>query len=159
MKRETLFLKAALVLLGVPILAACVIGLPMAAIDAAENHFKAITWLYAVFVVMYISAIPYFAALYQSYRLLTYIDNNNAFSDLSVMALKKIKQYALAISILYIAGMPFFYMMAEIDDAPGVILIGMIIIFASVVISVFAAVLQKLLKNAIDIKSENDLTI
>ena len=31
--------------------------------------------------------------------------------------------------------------------------------FASIVIAVFAAVLQMLLKNAIDIKSENDLTI
>jgi len=35
----------------------------------------------------------------------------------------------------------------------------MIPIFASLVVAVFAAVLQKLLKNAIDIKSENDLTI
>ncbi|RIW32015.1 DUF2975 domain-containing protein [Bacillus salacetis] len=159
MKRETLFLKAALVLLGLPILAACVLGLPMVAMEAAEHDYEALTWLYAIFVVMYISAIPYFAALYQSYRLLTYIDKNNAFSDLSVSALKKIKLYAAMISILYAAGLPFFYMMAEIDDAPGVILIGMVIIFASVVIGVFAAVLQKLLRNAIDIKSENDLTI
>jgi capsular polysaccharide biosynthesis protein len=35
----------------------------------------------------------------------------------------------------------------------------MVIIFASLVIAVFAAVLQKLIKNAIDIKSENDLTV
>ncbi|WP_219914085.1 DUF2975 domain-containing protein, partial [Bacillus paranthracis] len=38
-------------------------------------------------------------------------------------------------------------------------IIGMIIIFASMVIAVFAAVLQRLLKDAIDIKSENDLTV
>jgi len=31
--------------------------------------------------------------------------------------------------------------------------------FTSAVIAVFAAVLQKLLKEAIDIKSENDLTV
>jgi hypothetical protein len=35
----------------------------------------------------------------------------------------------------------------------------MVLIFASMVITVFAAVLQKLLKQAIDIKSENDLTV
>ncbi|MGO4375941.1 DUF2975 domain-containing protein, partial [Paenibacillus sp. MCAF20] len=45
------------------------------------------------------------------------------------------------------------------DDAPGIILVGMVLIFASLVIAVFAAVLQKLLKEAIDIKSENDLTV
>ena len=56
-------------------------------------------------------------------------------------------------------GMPLFYLIAEKDDAPGIILIGMALIFASMVIAVFAAVLQKLLKEAIDIKSENDLTV
>ncbi len=55
--------------------------------------------------------------------------------------------------------MPLFYLVAERDDAPGIIIIGMIIIFASMVIAVFAAVLQRLLKDAIDIKSENDLTV
>ncbi|SFF04543.1 Protein of unknown function [Paenibacillus algorifonticola] len=55
--------------------------------------------------------------------------------------------------------MPLFYLLAEKDDAPGIIVIGMVMIFASMVIAVFAAVLQKLLKEAIDIKSENDLTV
>jgi len=36
---------------------------------------------------------------------------------------------------------------------------GLVIIFASVVIAAFAALLQKLLQNAIEIKSENDLTV
>jgi capsular polysaccharide biosynthesis protein len=47
----------------------------------------------------------------------------------------------------------------KLDDAPGAIVIGLVIIFASIVIAVFAAVLEKLLRTAIDIKSENDLTI
>ncbi len=55
--------------------------------------------------------------------------------------------------------MPLIYYAAEVDDAPGLILIGMVIICASFVVAVFAAVLQKLLENAIDIKSENDLTV
>ena len=38
-------------------------------------------------------------------------------------------------------------------------LVGLVIIFASMVIAVFAAVLQRLLQEAIDIKSENDLTV
>jgi Protein of unknown function (DUF2975) len=55
--------------------------------------------------------------------------------------------------------LPLFYIFAEVDDAPGVIFVGLVVPFASMVISVFAAVLQKLLKEAIDIKSENDLTV
>ncbi|MDG0933775.1 DUF2975 domain-containing protein, partial [Bacillus paranthracis] len=38
-------------------------------------------------------------------------------------------------------------------------LVGLIIVFASLVISVFAAILQRLLQEAIHIKSENDLTV
>jgi hypothetical protein len=60
---------------------------------------------------------------------------------------------------LYAAGMPLFYLIAEMDDAPGIIVIGMVVIFASMVIAVFAAVLQRLLQEAIDIKSENDLIV
>lgn len=55
--------------------------------------------------------------------------------------------------------LPLFYFFAEKDDAPGVIFVGLVVLFTSIVIVVFAAVLQKLLKNAIDIKSEIDLTI
>jgi hypothetical protein len=52
-----------------------------------------------------------------------------------------------------------FYLFAEKDDAPGVIFVGLVVPFALIVIAVFAAVLQMLLKYAIDIKSENDLAI
>ena len=55
--------------------------------------------------------------------------------------------------------MPFVIYVADKDDAPGAVGIGLVIIFASLIIAVFAAVLQRLLQNAIDIKSENDLTV
>lgn len=157
MKRETLFLKAVVVLIGLPILALCILGLPRIVNEAAD-YFSPY-WVYPVFIVIYVSAIPYFFALYQAFRLLGYIDKNQAFSELAVSALKNIKYCAIAISILFAASEPLLFLMAEKDDAPGLIVIGLVIIFASLVIAVFAAVLQKLLKSAIDIKSENDLTV
>jgi hypothetical protein len=108
---------------------------------------------------MYSAAIPFYFALYQAFKLLSYIDKNKAFSELSVKALKNIKYCAITISALYVVIIPFVYLVAEKDDAPGLIIIGMVPIFASMVVAVFAAVLQKLLKNAIDIKSEYDLTV
>lgn len=92
-------------------------------------------------------------------KLLSYIDKNIAFSERSVTSLKNIKSCAFIISFLYVIIMPLLYLWAEADDAPGLIVIGLVIIFASIVIAVFASILQKLLKNAIDIKLENDLTI
>jgi hypothetical protein len=48
---------------------------------------------------------------------------------------------------------------ANKDDAPGVLALALVIIIASAAVSVFAAVLQRLLQNAIAIKTENDLTV
>ncbi|MGE7916643.1 DUF2975 domain-containing protein [Lysinibacillus xylanilyticus] len=159
MKRETLFLKMAVFLIGIPVLALCIFWLPWFANKAAEHYPKLAYLQYPTLIGVYVTAIVFFVALYMALRLLSYIDKNEAFSDLSVRALKNIKYCAIIISGMYLLGMPLFYLMADLDDAPGIIVIGMVFIFASFVIAVFAAVLQKLLKNAIDIKSENDLTV
>jgi hypothetical protein len=160
MKRgSTIFLKIAVFLIGTPVLALCIFGLPMLAKEAAESNSEFAYVLYGIVIVMYVSVIPFFVALYQAFKLLSYIDKNKAFSEISVKALKNIKYCALTISGLYVIGMPFIYIFAELDDAPGVILIGMVMIFAPMVIAVFAAVLQRLLQEAIDIKSENDLIV
>ncbi|KYD00174.1 hypothetical protein B5V89_16570 [Heyndrickxia sporothermodurans] len=160
MKRvSTLFLKIAVILIGIPILALCIFLVPKIANYSAEL-LPNITYIkYFVLIYMYVTAIPFYFALYQAFKLLSYIDKNKAFSKISVTALKNIKYCAISISILYAGGMPLFYLAADKDDAPGIILIGLVVIFASMVIAVFAAVLQKLLKEAIDIKSENDLTV
>jgi hypothetical protein len=158
-KVTTLFLKIAVILLGVPILALCIFLVPELGNIAAKllPGFAYINYL--VSIVFYASAIPFYFALYQAFKLLRYIDKNKAFSELSVKALKKIKYCAITISSLHVLVLPLFYLFAEIDDAPGVIFVGLVVPFASMVIAVFAAVLQKLLQEAIDIKSENDLTV
>jgi hypothetical protein len=160
MKRgTTLFLKIAVILIGIPVLALCIFLVPEIAKFAAELYPDMTYFKYLVLIDLYASAIPFYFALFQAFKLLSYIDKNKAFSELSVRALTKIKYCAITISILYVVGMPLFYLIAELDDAPGVILIGLVIIFASMVIAVFAAVLQRLLQEAIDIKSENDLIV
>ncbi|GIO99605.1 membrane protein [Paenibacillus lautus] len=160
MKRgSTLFLRIAVILIGIPILALCIFVVPGIANFTAELYPDHTYLKYLVLIDLYAAAIPFYFALYQAYKLLGYIDKNKAFSELSVRVLKNIKYCATIISSLFVVGMPLFYLIAEKDDAPGIILIGMALIFASMVIAVFAAVLQKLLQEAIDIKSENDLTV
>lgn len=158
MKRgSTLFLKLALFLIGMPVLALCIYGL-YSLINHPFNPQYAYA-LYPIVIGMYVSVIPFFAALYEAFKLLSYIDKNEAFSELSVKALQKIKFCAMTISVLYVIILPFVYIVAELDDAPGLIIFGMVPVFAALVIAVFAAVLQRLLQEAIHIKSENDLTV
>ncbi|NEU05650.1 DUF2975 domain-containing protein [Clostridium senegalense] len=150
MKRySTIFLKISVILIGIPILALCIFLLP-----------GFINYLHLpILMGVYATAISYFFALYQVLKLLNYIDKNKAFSELSVKALKYIKYCANTISVIYAVIIPFLFPIAEVDDAPGLIAFPIIIVFASVVIAVFVAVLQRLLQDAIDIKSENDLTV
>lgn len=160
MKRgTTLFLKIAVILIGIPVLALCIFLVPEIANFAAELYPDHTYLKVLVLVDLFGTAIPFYIALYQAFKLLSNIDKNQAFSELSVRALKNIKYCAVAFSSLYLVGMPLFYLIAEKDDAPGIIVIGLVMIFASMVIAVFAAVLQRLLKEAIDIKSENDLIV
>lgn len=153
----TLFLKVAVFLIGITVLALCIFLLPWLANYTAEMYPEFAYLQYPILFGLYITAIPFFIALYQALKLLNYIDNNNAFSELSVKALKYIKYCAVTISILYVIGIIF--LMSQNASQPGIAVIGLTIIFTSAVIAVFTAVLQKLLKNALDIKSENDLTV
>lgn len=160
MKRvSTLFLKGAVLFIGIPILLLCIFLVPeLARISTSMlPDFTAIK--YIVFIIFYASTVPFYFALYQAIQLLNYMDKQYAFSQRSVQALKKINYCALAIAFLHLLVLPLFYVFAEIDDAPGVILVGLVVPFASLTIAVFAAVLQKLLEEAISIKSENDLTV
>lgn len=160
MKRSsTIFLKIAVYLVGTPVLAVCIVGLSRFDPNSPYWDLPELANLqYPLLIGMYLAMIPFFYALYQTLKLLSYIDKNEAFSEYAVKALKNIKYSAITISILYVLETPLLYLLTVADDAPG-ILIGLVVIFASIVIAVFAAVLQKLLQEAIDIKSENDLIV
>jgi hypothetical protein len=159
---STLFLKLAVIVMGIPVLAACIFLLPQLAKVAMKHVEEGPTLAYMVFallIIMYVSAIPFYFALYQALKLLSYIDKNQAFSQISVTALKNIKKCAIIISGLYAVAVPFVFIIAEWDDAPGLALLNLVVVGAAMVIAVFAAVLQRLLQEAINIKSENDLTV
>ena len=130
MKRETFFLKAVVVLMGLPVVALCIFIIPEIAAFLVEL-VPSLTYLQYPFMIgLYASAGIYFVALYQVFKLLGYIDQDLAFSDLTVQVLKNIKRCAAAIGGLFILFMPLIFMMGDLDDAPGLVLIGLIIIFA-----------------------------
>ncbi|MGM8213622.1 DUF2975 domain-containing protein [Virgibacillus sp. W0430] len=157
MKRETRFLKAALILIGLPILFLCVFGLPWLARYTVDMYPEYAYLRYPILSGLYLTAIPFYFALYQAFLLLNYIDNNNAFSIASVKSLQYITYCAFIISSLYTIGI--IVLVSQNAFHPGIAMIGIPIVFASIVVAVFAAVLQKLLSKAIEIKSENDLTV
>jgi hypothetical protein len=150
---STLILRGVVVILGLLVLVLCLVGLPAGILSDRTGYYR------PILAGLYVPAVPFFIALYQALNLLDFIDSNKAFSQASVEALKKIKYCALIISVLFTLGMPYIFYAADRDDAPGVALVWFVIIGASFVIATAAAVFQRLFQNAVDIKSENDLTV
>lgn len=107
----------------------------------------------------YLGSIPFFVALYQAVTLLGYIDGNQVFSQPSVNAVRKIKYCAIAISGFIVLGILYIRLSVVDDDPAGVTALGIFTTFTAIVIATAAAVFQRLLQNAVDIKAENDLTV
>jgi len=150
---STLFLQSVIFLIGIVVLYVCAFGIPTVVGDFSADGYD------PILLGLYIPAIPFFIALFQATKLLNYIDTNRAFSALSVRAFRNIKLCAASIAGIFVLAMPYIFYVADKDDSPGALLIGLVIVFASTVIATFAAVLQKLVQNAVDIKAENDLTV
>jgi hypothetical protein len=149
---STLFLRLALTAMGGLILFLCVV-LFSAFTDPRNAEFKLLVSG------LYLAALPFFYALYQAWILLDLIKANKAFSPVAVRALGTVSKCAAFIAVVILSISPFFFDIAQREDAPGVFGICLMITFMSLVISVFTGVLQKLFQNGVDIKSENDLTV
>lgn len=162
MKRaSTLLLKTVLAVIVVAVVALAIFGFPNIWMGV-QAEWPAITTTNVVYpglIGIFLTIIPFLFALFQAFKLLQYIDKNTAFSAQSIQALANIKHCAIAMTALYMTAMPLMFIIAEIDDAPGLILISFAFFCAPLVVATFAAVLQKLVQNALDLKIENDLTV
>ena len=158
MKRSsTIFLQVVIVALGIGALALMLWEPHIEGRNAHstlfEVYFKDPFLAYA-----YIGSIPFFVALYQAFKLLGYIGRNEIFSQRSVRALRTIKYCALAI-IGFVAVSVIFMIFGDSDDRPAGVFMRILITFPSIVVATAAAMFERILQNAVDIKSENDLTV
>jgi hypothetical protein len=159
MKRSSIiFLQVVIVLIGIVALA-IMIRFPLTE-GAARNKDLFNIYFNPFIMYGYAASIPFFVALYQAFKLLRYIGQNKVFSLNSVKALGTIKYCAIIQSILIVmAGLYIRIFHAEDDDPAGFLAMCIVTIFVSVVIATAAAVFERTLQSAVDIKSENDLTV
>ena|SRR3990167_330579 len=157
-KGSTLFLKIVLCLIGIIMLAG-MIRFPQTEGRAANLDLVNI-YADPFIIYIYIGSTPFFIGLYQAFKLLNLIDANKAFSQSAINTLKNMKFASLSL-IGFIALALFFIRFAAHgdDDPAGPTALGIFVSFIFAVIATAAAVSQRLLQNAVDLKSENDLTV
>ena len=157
-KGSTIFLKAVIVLIGIVALA-IMIRFPLTEGRAINLDLFSI---YSDPFIMYgyLASIPFFVALYQMFKLLGYIGQNKVFTPSSVKVFRNIKYCAIILSASIIMAALYIRIFHDSDDDPaGFITICILTTFISIVIATAAAVFERLLQRAVDIKSENDLTV
>lgn len=156
---STLFLRVAVSIIGLGVLALCVVLLPVMWAGAYEEWPEHGYAVRAVVAAMYISTVPFYLGIYKGWQILNLIDKGNAFSMQPIKALRTISYSAALISLIYAFSLPFFYIWTETTDAPGLMVIGLFLTGMPLTISVAIGVLQRLLAEAVIAKNENDLTV
>ena len=154
---STLFLKLVLLLIAIGALAG-MIRFPQTEGRAANLDLISI-YADPLIIYGYIASIAFFVGLYQAFKLLNYIDANKAFSPGAVNTLRNIKFASLSLIGFIALAVLYLRFFAHGDDPAGPTALGILVSFALAVIATVAAVFQRLLQNAVDMKSEIDLTV
>ena len=157
-KSSTIFLQLVIVLIGIVALG-IMIRFPLT--EGRATNLDLFSIYADPFIIYgYAVSIAFFVALYKAFKLLGYIGQNKVFSLGSVKALRTIKYCAIVLSISIVMAVLFIMTSHNKDDDPaGFIAMGILTTFISIVIATAAAVFEKTLQSAVDIKSENDLTV
>jgi hypothetical protein len=158
-KSSTIFLQAVIVLIAIGALA-LMLWFPNVEGRNANSTLFQVYFNDPFLAYMYAASIAFFVALYQAFRLLGYVGRNEIFSEQSVRALRIIKYCAITLIAFLLGAEAFFFIVQSgEEDIAGGVMMGLLLIFVSAVVATAAAVLERTLQSAVELKSENDLTI
>jgi len=158
MKRgSTIFLQIVIVLIGIGALAFMLwephVEGRNAHATTFEIYFKDPFLAYA-----YTGSISFFLGLYHAFKVLRYAGHNRVFTHEAVKSLRIIKYCAMTL-IGFVAVSVLFMFFEDPDDRPAGTFLRILVTFPSIVVATAAAMFERILQNAVDMKSENDLTV
>jgi hypothetical protein len=153
----SLFLRAVLVLIGIGALALLLWEPHLEGRNAHATLFE-IYFKDPFLAFVYVGSIPFFVGLYQAFRVLGYTGRDKEFSPSAVRSLRTIKYCAIAV-VGFVVVAEVIILSQTGEDRAGGVVIGIVITLVSIVVATAMALLERSLQNAVDLKSENDLTV
>jgi hypothetical protein len=153
----TLFLRAVVLLIGIGAVALLLWEPHIEGRNAHATVF-AIYFNDPFLAYAYVASIPFFVGLFHAFKVLGFAGRNNEFSLSAVRSVRTIKNCAIAL-FGFVVGAEIFIMSNDSDDRAGGVFIGILIAFASIVVATAMTILERALQRAVEMKSENDLTI
>jgi hypothetical protein len=137
------FLKIISVLAVVPPMFLCLYYFPKIIIEGVDLSSPYAPYMIVIMISVYFISVPYSYAFYITYKLLCLIETREFFTKKSEVYLTKINKLAYLVAVFFTIDLPFIYIMADMDDAPGLVMIGLFLTIFSLAIGVFANVLKK----------------
>ncbi len=155
MKRiPAIFLQAAIILIGIVALALLLWEPHLEGRNAHATLYE-IYFRDPFLVYVYIGSVPFFAALYQGFKVLGNMIQDKIFSQSSQESLRKIRHCAMVV-VAFISGAEayFFLFRRSEDDIAGGVAIGLSLIFGSLVIAATANVCEQIIEKAMRVVSD-----
>jgi len=151
---SAIFLKVIIFLVGIAVLTLCIYWIPSLTIRDIKAHPGGDYSLYPLLVCAYGICITFSFALFHVYKLLTFIERNNALSESSLKSLKVIKKCAFTAIFFIVLMIISLKVISSIsgDDSAGPISVSLMSILATSIIIAVVDVLQKPLKGFLDEK-------
>ena len=160
MKRGfTIFLQVVIGLLGVGVLALLLWEPQVEGRNVNATLFE-IYFKDPFLAYIYLAFVPFFVGLYQGFNILGYARRDEIFLQHSVRALRIIKYCALTTALFIVGAEAYIFIFVRgTDDVAGGVMMGLFIILVSAIIATAASVFERIFQNAVNIKSENELTV
>lgn len=151
---SAIFLKVIIFLVGIAVLTLCIYWMPVLTIRDVKAHPGGDYSLYPLLVCAYGICITFSFTLFHVYKLLTFIERNNAFSESSLKSLKVIKKCAFTAIFFIVLMIISLKVISSIsgDDSAGPISVSLMSILATSIIIAVVDVFQKPLKSFLDKK-------
>ena len=146
---STLFLKVSIIFI------AAVVFLAFIRFPQIEGRAKDLDLISIykdpVIIYIYIASIPFFVALFQAFKLLGLVDKDKVFSQTAVKAVMSIKYCAISIVAFFVGAEVYLFIVerGKSDDVAGGVMMGFLIIFASLIVAATANVFENILQKAI----------
>lgn len=90
-------------------------------------------------VFLYVTMVPFYRAIYHTLKGLQHLIRGQPIDQ----QLVRVKHNAIVLAIMYVLALPGAYYVADINDAPGIIVLSLIILGITVAVIVTSTILRK----------------
>lgn len=144
-KGSVLFLKSIVCLLAIGVLTSLIV-FPQQEGRAVDLDLLSI-YRDPFILYIYFSSIPFFMALYQTFKLLGLIDNNQFFTPIAIRSIQHIKYNAFALIGFLIIVIFYIRFFAYGDDSAGPTMMGLLFLIIALTVVAICEVLVGIIKS------------